>query len=388
MFFENGFRIFFFLAFVFASIFMFSWLLCYPGIILIQPLFNNLLIWHGHEMVYGFVVAVISGFLLTAVAVWTSTPPVKGRSLIALSALWILGRVAVTFTILNPLISSIIDLSYIPFLMIFFAKPLISSRNKRNYIIVGFLGLLFICNLMIHSAFLYHLNNTIANNALYASIGIVLFFITLIGGRVIPFFTVNTLNRQGFNLKNSPQVIMDFLALVTMAIFMFTLLITGSISQHTGWAALLVALTHGFRMRLWHLRHSFRDPLLWILHSSYLWMIVGMIFWFYSTVLTNKIPLSISLHLITIGCIGSLCLGMMARVSLGHTGRPLQINKLMTVAFIFLQLSVLSRFSGGLFPTHYLGTIYLSGTFWITAFILYGIVYTPILYRPRPDSMV
>ncbi len=383
MFFENGFRVFFFLAFAFATIFIFSWLLCYSGLILIHPLFNNLLIWHGHEMVYGFVIAVISGFLLTAVAMWTSTPPIKGRALIALSLLWLLGRIEVTFTIFNPLIASIIDLSYIPFLMFFFAKPLFSSHNKRNYIILGFLGLLFFCNLIIHLAHTHLLNDAVANNALYASLGVILLFITLIGGRVIPFFTINALNRFGFQLKNTPQPMLDSLTLITMVIFIFTILVFSTHSKSTGYAALAVAIVHGCRMGFWHTRYCFMDPLLWILHSAYLWMIVGMIFWFYSTVVTNEIPISISLHLITIGCISSLCLGMMARVSLGHTGRPLQISKFMTVSFLLMQLCVLLRFAGAFFTHHYMQTISGAGAFWTIAFILYGIVYTPILYRPR-----
>ncbi|MEI7494584.1 MAG: NnrS family protein, partial [Alphaproteobacteria bacterium] len=148
-----------------------------------------------------------------------------------------------------------------------------------------------------------------------------------------------------------------------------------------------VASVHGWRMRLWHTYHSIIDPLLWILHAGYLWMIVGMILWFFSTETTDMVPLSIPLHLITIGCIGSLCLGMMARVTLGHTGRPLKLNKLTEVSFVLLQLSVLSRFFGAFFKNNYAETISISGILWITAFILYGIVFMPMLYSPRVDEI-
>lgn len=386
MFFEYGFRIFFLLAFSFAAVFMSSWILIYPGLITIQPFFDNVLTWHGHEMIYGFSVAVVAGFLLTAVATWTSTPAIKGKRLIILSLLWLMGRLVVTFNFLNPFIVSFIDLSFIPVLMLFFADPLIATKNTKNYILLGFLGLLFLCNAMIHLAHHNVIASDFEQSALYASVGVILLFITLIGGRVIPFFTVNALNRHGLDVKNTPQGSMDQLAIATVIIFIMTIIMTGPMTFYTGYAALAVAVVHGWRMRLWHTQKSLIDPLLWILHSSYLWMIVGMSFWFYSTVVTNYFPISISVHLITIGCIGSLCLGMMARVSLGHTGRPLVISKLITLSFILIQVSIVSRLLGAFFPNYYMQSIAISGILWIVSFVLYGIVYTPILYHPRIEE--
>ncbi len=142
--FEYSFRIFFLLACAFAVFFMFSWILIYPGFITIEPLFANAITWHGHEMVYGFITAVLTGFLLTAVATWTSTPPTKGVLLIILAIIWTAGRLVMTFTLLPDKISSLIDLIYIPLLIFSFAKPVIIRKNIRNYIVISLLGLLFI----------------------------------------------------------------------------------------------------------------------------------------------------------------------------------------------------------------------------------------------------
>ncbi len=386
MLFSYSFRIFFLLAFAFTAIFMFNWVLIYPGLISIKPLFNDVLTWHGHEMVYGFVTAVLTGFLLTAVATWTSTPPIKGPLLIVLTLVWVIGRVVVTFPLLPQAISSGIDLIYIPLFMMILAKPLWVTKNERNYVVITFLGLLFTCNTVIHLAHYELVNATWGYNALYGSIGVVLLFITLVAGRIIPFFTVNALKRHGVVLQNTPQKNMNNFAILSMLLFIGTLLYAGPMAKYTGYAALTVALVHGWRMRLWHTRHSIVDPLLWILHLGYLWMIIGMLLWFYSSVVSDNIPISISLHLITIGCIGSICLGMMARVALGHTGRPLEINRFVTLSFILLQLSIVSRLSGVFLVDNYIETISISGVLWLVAFVLYGIFYTPILCLPKVEE--
>lgn len=386
MLFKHSFRVFFLLSFISAAVIIINWILIYPGLYSIYPLFVNMFTWHAHEMIYGFVTAVLSGFLLTAVALWTNTPPVKDRLLILLAILWIMGRIVITWSIFPPVITSVIDLSYIPFLILVFARPLFSTHNRKNYILLVFLCMLFGCNLLIHLAHHQLLDFAWENKAIYASVGVVLLFITLIAGRIIPMFTVNALNCSGVLLKNIPQPNTDIFALLTVIIFIGTLLVIDPTSHYTGWTALIVALVHSWRIRLWHTRYCFTNPLLWILHIGYLWMILGMILWFYSTVINEVLPISIALHLITIGCIGSLCLGMMARVALGHTGRSLEISKLVTIAFILLQLSVFSRLLGVLFTNYYILTISIAGLFWVISFTLYGIVYIPILSQPMVDK--
>ncbi len=386
MLFESSFRIFFLLACVFAACFMLHWILIYPGFITIESMFLDVVIWHGHEMVYGFITAVLTGFLLTAVATWTSTPLTKGLSLIILALVWTAGRFVMTFPLLPDKISSLIDLVYIPLLIWSVTQPLIVTKNVRNYIIILFLGLLFVCNLIIHLTHYGLLNERCGDNALYASIGVILLFITLIAGRVIPFFTVNGLKRHGLFVENTAQKNIDSLAIAVMFCFVLVILYLGPTDRYTGYVALISAVVHGWRMRLWHTRHSIVDPLLWILHLGYIWMIVGMALWFYSTVIVENGPINIPLHIITIGCIGSVCLGMMARVALGHTGRPLETSRLITLSFILLQLSVIARLLAMFMVDYYIETIAISGVLWLLAFTLYGIVYTPILYLPRVDE--
>ncbi|MEI7494283.1 MAG: NnrS family protein, partial [Alphaproteobacteria bacterium] len=155
---------------------MFNWILIYPGLIFITPLFNDVFTWHGHEMVYGFTVAVLTGFLLTAVSTWTSTLPIKKNSLILLTIVWIMGRFVVTFPLLPQVISSIIDLTYLPLMIMIFSKPLLTAKNKRNYVIIAFLGQLFACNVFVHLAHYGLVSSSWGYNALYSSIGVILLF--------------------------------------------------------------------------------------------------------------------------------------------------------------------------------------------------------------------
>jgi uncharacterized protein involved in response to NO len=209
--------------------------------------------------------------------------------------------------------------------------------------------------------------------------------ISAIGGRVIPAFTVSGLRRSGVIVNQTDQRKTDAVALILLAGLAVSLAVMGAASWVTGLLALAAATIHGFRMRYYHVHRVWRDPMLWSLQLGHVWLVVGLAL--LGVAAFGFVPLSPSLHALTVGAIGTLTLSMMCRVALGHTGRAIAANKATLAAFVLMQGAAVVRvFCPIIHPSFYAMAIEGSAALWVAAFLVYIPFYLPILWQGRPDG--
>lgn len=379
--FALGFRPFFLLAALFAAVSVPLWLLAYRGTL--EPESHlPALVWHGHEMVFGFATAVIAGFLLTAAANWTGRRTASGLGLAALAGLWLAGRIAVFCGAALPAWLVIaIDVGFLPVLAVTLAVPILGAGNRRNMIFPVILLVLGGVNLAIHLGALGELDWNYSRG-LRIAIDLILLMIGVLGGRVIPSFTKNAVP----SAKVNPCPKASILALVTLAAVAVADLATDNPTV-TGAIALAAGIVNVLRMRGWGSFATGRSPILWILHVGYAWLALGLILRGLGE-LTDLVPVDAGMHALTAGAIGSMVIGMMSRVALGHTGRAIVPARLTVAAYWLLNVGAALRV---LAPTPWaepwrLTLLELSGCLWSLAFLLFAIVYLPILIRPRVDG--
>lgn len=374
----RGFRPFFLLGAIYSAISLLIWGGFYAGHITPPSFMLDSVSWHAHEMIYGFSMAIVAGFLLTAVANWTGGAPARQIHLAALCLTWIAGRVVmgVDLDLPNTAIL-IIEGSFIPALAISLAIPLLKSWSKRNFVFLALLTILFACDI----GFLVSESRT----PLYIAIMVIITMISLIGGRVIPAFTVAAVRRRGEEAFQTLQGKMDILALVSLAGVILTLMFVGTQGVALAGAAFTSVIIHALRMRHYHTLKTLNDPMVWILHVGYAWVIVGLLLMGFSAL--NILAFSTALHALTAGAIGSMTLGMMCRVSLGHTGRNLTAGKLTTLSFTLMQIAALLRVFGPIIsPSQTTLWIVSSAMLWTICFGLYVLIHAPMLWQLRPDG--
>lgn len=370
-----GFRPFYLLAAAFAAISVPLWTARYfgwnPGLTHVD------LNWHMHEMIFGFAIAVIIGFLYTAGQNWTGLSTPHGKTLAAIAALWIAGRVAMLG--LDPLPAATIDLAFLPVAAWPLYRVLKKSGNKRNMFLVGLLALLTIANAAFHACVLGWVSIS-SSLPVHAAILVIVIIESVIGGRVIPGFTANTV--QGVKpIQNAQR---DRISLVLTA--------TACVAWIGGFpAALTAALTVAAacaqltRLAGWKPHSTMRHPLLWILHLSYAWIPVGFIL--LAAAALNLAPASAAIHVLAIGSMAGLIIGMITRTTLGHTGRALKAGAADVAMYALIQIGVIARFAaavsaGGLRDA----ALVVTTLSWSIAFIVYVAVYGPYLFKARVDG--
>jgi len=380
-----GFRPFFLLAGVDALFNMTLWLTVY----FVPDLWPNDVLasvyWHAHEMLFGFVGAAIGGFLLTAVPGWTGRQPYAGWPLGVLVAIWLAGRIAMLpWCNIPPLVAAVVDLAFFPALMIALAPPLLRARKLRNLGFVPVLLALFLADLAFHLGNVGVLPDA-ELAALNIAVDIVLLLVTVIGGRIIPGFTRNGLVRHGVHLDITAQPLIDAAAIGALIAMLFVD-IAAPQTGTSGIVALIAAVFQAFRLSRWHGHRSFREPLVWVLHAGYAWLVLGLLLkglWIVAgaSVAANWI------HAFTVGAFATMILAVMTRASLGHTGRALIAPPAAIGAYVFITLAAVLRvFGPWCMPNHYTITIALAGTFWIAAFGLFVMSYGKILTTSRADG--
>lgn len=373
-----GFRPFFLLGAALAALAIPVWIAALQGWALPAPV-GGWLDWHRHELVFGFAGAIIAGFLLTAVQTWTGRPSLSGRPLALLVGLWLLGRLS--WWIPSVWLLLLFNMAFLLAVAGVMARLLWAVRQRRNYPIVLVLMLLAAVDLLsLLGVLLQH--DAWQRQGSQAAIWLVAAMMTLIGGRVIPFFTQRGLGRLEMV---QPWAWLDLALLVGTLLLA---LLTGSgllLQPHWGGAVLLLALGlgHGIRLGRWFDRGLLRVPLLWSLHLAYAWMVLaclGLALWHTGV----AVPFSQVLHALTVGAMAGLILAMLARVSLGHTGRPLQLPRGFAVAFALLNLAALLRVLGVSFA--YQPALWLAALAWVLAFAQFLFCYGPMLCRTRADG--
>lgn len=340
----------------------------YPGVL-----------WHSHEMLFGYAVAVIAGFLLTAVRNWTGMQTPVGAGLAGLVLLWLAGRVLALMPAAVPgsLIAAV-DLAFLPALAASLAIPVLRARQWHNLVFIVILGALTFANALVHLAAL-GLAPT-GRLGTYGALYMVIAVITVIGGRVIPFFTESALP-GAVAARRAPLEWLVFLSLGAFVLVDLTL----PMSSAAGVLAAVAGTIHVLRLAGWHDRRVWSVPLLWVLFLGYGW--VGLGFILYALAAAGLMSPTLAVHAWTAGGIGVLTVGMMARVALGHTGRPLRPVSLTVAAFVLVNLAAAVRvLLPILWPGAYAEFIAASTALWVAGFLAFLIVYAPILWRPRVDG--
>jgi uncharacterized protein involved in response to NO len=341
-------------------------------------------LWHGHEMLFGFIGAAIAGFLLTAVPSWTSSRGFAGAPLVVLSALWLAGRVAFAGAAFLPWSAiAAAELAFLPLLAFLIGRSLLRERN-RNFPMLVIVAVLW----GIDAWFLWALaapDVLQAGLALRTGIGVVLLLITVIGGRIVPAFTANALRARGIQAAITTRMPVEVAAIGSMLLAVVVDALAPG-QRAAGVVALIAALAQAVRLAGWRSLRTLDEPIVWVLHAAYAWLPLGLalkaVF-----LLTGASWAAQWLHALTIGTAAMMIMAVMTRASLGHTGRPLVVARSIAVAYALLLAAALVRvFGAALVPYSYLATVEAAALLWIAAFAIFAVVYAPILTRERADG--
>jgi uncharacterized protein involved in response to NO len=281
---------------------------------------------------------------------------------------------------IHPYIYSIIDMLFIPACIAFLAPPLLTAKKIKNIQFLFVLSLLSLGNLFMHLAALEIMDFDFASKGVYLGVNLILLILIIISGRIIPFFTMNSMP----HIKIKKNEIIDYLTIFSVCAFIFLDLIEKE-SSYSAWTALCAFALNLARMLGWKSWKLKGSPLLWILHLGYLWIVIGFLLVFLSDKFA-LLPRSVAIHAFTAGAMGTFIIGMMSRVSLGHTGRPLKLSKGFVISYLFITLSGIIRVGSTFFPDFYSDGILLSGFCWVLSFVIFLAYYSSILISPRPDG--
>ena len=340
---------------------------------------------HAHEMIYGTVVPAIAGFLLTAVPSWTQTPPIVGARLAGLVLLWLAGRAALVLAgPVDPIAVAAVDVSFLPVLAWSVGRPIVGAGRWRNYPIVLVLLGLATANALIHLG-LARSDLAALRMGTYGAVYLVVVLMLVISGRLVPLFTGNVLQRQGTLAPVSTIRAVGALAVATAVVAM-GLDLASPMSRASAWLAWIAAPLLLFRQSGWQLRLTRGQPMLWILHLGHAWLALGFALHGASILLGSFIGAG-ALHAWTAGAMGTLILGVMSRVALGHSGRPIEASTGTLVAFALVLAGALIRVAGAASASGlYTPGLLLGGAVWSAAWIVWTAAYAGILTGPRVEN--
>jgi uncharacterized protein involved in response to NO len=370
-----GFRPFYLLASIFAALSIGLWALEFAG--WMPWAYLPASVWHAHEMLFGFALAVVVGFLLTAGRNWSNRPTPTGLRLAALAALWLAGRILV----LTPYgwAAAIVSAAFPLAAAVALAIPFISAGNRRNYFFVGLLVLMSAADTAFHLNQLDVLHIP-AGESLQIGLDVMLFIVCVMGGRVIPMFTNNGVpganaTRRAWLEKTALGSILAVLATDLLPLPAAVLAIV----------ATLAAIAHFARWWLWQPWKTLRAPLVWVLHAAYLWIPIHLML--RACAALGWIPASPAIHALTVGTFGGMIIGMMTRTARGHTARPLRADRYEVACYAMVLLAAIVRvFVPLIAPGLMIHAVLCSAALWSAAFGLYAVRYWPILTRPRLDG--
>lgn len=379
--FSYGFRPFFLGAALWAALAMALWAAMMAGAEPL-PLAYDPVSWHAHEFLFGYLGAVIAGFLLTAVPNWTGRLPVVGWSLAVLAGFWLAGRVAIaTSGFWPPGWVAATDLAFQALLVLYLSREILAGRNWKNLIILGLLLAFLAGNLLFHrDAMAGRLSPDAVGIRLALATSILL--IAVIGGRIVPSFTRNWLVKRGDPRRPAaPMQLFDRLSLIAL---LLALLLWVLRPDHpaTGAALLAGGALHLARLARWQGLATLREPLLWVLHLAYAFVPLGTLT-LGAALFSDSFQLATgSLHIWTIGAIGLMTLAVMTRATLGHTGAALQAGVLTATLYLALPAALACRLAAAIAPDP--DPFFAAASLlWIVAFLGFAALYGPRLLRAR-----
>lgn len=371
-----GFRPFYLGAALLACLAVPLWVAAFLGRIQLHLEIPPLL-WHAHEMLFGFAAAVVVGFLLTAVRAWTGLETARGPLLGTLALLWLAARLA-ALAAPYPVYAAL-DVALLPAAAAVLLRVLFKAGNKRNVPLISLLLLMAAANLVFHLSVLGAIAVP-AMAALYAELALILMVVSVMAGRVVPMFTRNV--TPGLVIDVPRRFELSLLAVTAAALALWVLSAPAPVVLA---ASLAAAALHAARLWMWRPLVTLRRPILWILHASYAWLPVGFVL--LALAQLGWVGLSLAVHAFAVGVIGGLIIGMVTRTARGHTGRPLQASRGEVAAYgLVLAAAVLRVLVPAVRPDWYAYALEGAACLWAIAFAIYLFIYTPWLTRTRLDG--
>lgn len=382
--FRLGFRPFFLFAGLFSILAIGLWVGSLSGIFQFSP-YGNALWWHGHEMIFGFAFAVIIGFLLTAIQNWTGVPGLKSWPLFALFSSWLAARLLILLTATPSYWILALDISTPILAGYFLWRSVAQAKQWRNLFFVPVMLIFALSNALMHISLIEEIPN-LATQSVVTMVMLVTVIMCVMGGRVIPFFTSRGTNTE----KAVPIIALEWLSLVPLWLYIVLSIVDTFFSIPSLILASLLLIA-GFsnlvRFIRWKPWVTFNVPLVWSLHGAFVFIPVGLIVFGISLLDASIVQPLTAIHFLTAGAMGSLILAMMARVSLGHSGRPLEIRPIMVWAFIIILVSgVIRTILPIITPELSLLSYQISGALWMVSYGIFTWVYLPILIKARVDG--
>jgi uncharacterized protein involved in response to NO len=375
-----GFRPFFLLSAIWASLAIPLWIAVFVGLV---PLPATLppVVWHVHDMVFGYAAATVAGFLLTAIPNWTGRMPLQGGPLAILVVLWLAGRAAMLLSsYTGASVAAALDLAFPLVFLAVVAREIVAGRNWRNLPMLAALTFLLGGNALVHLDAVGVADTAAVGNRI--GVATLLMLISFVGGRIIPSFTRNWLVKQRPDVR-LPAVFnwVDRVALVLTAIALaaWVLAPDGVVMP---WVCLAAGVALCLRLARWRGLATLREPLLWVLHLGYGWLAVGFLLLGLNA-LVPWLPQTTALHALTAGAGGCMTLAVMTRTTLGHTGRPLSAGPGTTTIYVLVTLAAVLRLLAPLGGAQYVALLWLAGMAWTSAFGLFALLYLRPLMFPR-----
>lgn len=371
-----GFRPFFFLASLHAGLAIPTWLAAYLGGFAIGGPFGSMH-WHAHEMLFGYLGAVIAGFILTAIPNWTGRLPLAGTPLLALVVLWLAGRAACLF-LPDPWLAMAVDLAFPAALGLAIWREVIAGKNWRNIPVAVMITLFGCANAADHLANAGLLDHDLGQRL---ALAVAAMLIALIGGRIVPSFTRNWLVKEGEKRLPASFDNIDRAALATTAAAMIGWIVSPgnpSVNAVLCAAGALLAV----RLLRWRSLATTAEPILLVLHVGYAWLAVSLLL-LGLVVLVPAMPYSAAIHALTAGAVGTMTLAVMTRASLGHTGRAIVADRTVVAIYVLVNAGAALRVAAPFAAGWYAPVLTCGGALWSAAFLIFAIRYAPVLWGAR-----
>jgi uncharacterized protein involved in response to NO len=374
----QGFRPFFLAAGVLAPAALALWIVMFATGAALPSRFDPLG-WHIHEMLFGFVMAAVADFLLTALPNWIKRLPIRGFLLALLAGLWLLGRIACLISALVPAwLAAAADLAFPAALAIVVAREIMASRNWRNLPIVASVTVLGITNLLMH----LEADGVAIPSGLGWRPGLAA--VIVVAGRIVPSFTRNWLAKRGDPGLPAVHGWIDRAALGILHGGLFGWALFPTI-RAVGVLLLLGAALNLWRLLRWHGAATVTEPLLLVLHIGYAWLVLGTAL-LGAALLDGNLPQSAAIHALTAGAAGTMILAVMTRATRGHTGRDLSADPVTSLIYMLVTLAAITRVAAAFGANWTMPVLFASAFFWVAAFVVFALFYGPMLLLPRSPS--
>ena len=369
----SGFRPFFLFGSIYAGLAILVWLPVFHGELTLTSAFAPR-DWHVHEMLYGYLPAVITGFLFTAIPNWTGRLPIQGTPLLTLVIVWIAGRLSVTFSAETGwLAAMLVDASFLSLVAAAAAREILAGRNWRNLNVVILILLLLAGNVAFHLEAHFH---GAADTGIRIGIAVIVMLIGMIGGRIVPSFTRNWLVRENPGRLPAPFGRFDMIVVAVSALALMAW-VADSASQYTGAALALAGLLHLVRLGRWAGDRTWRERLVLILHVGYAFVPLG--FLLNAASAFGLVPTGAGVHAWMVGAAGTMTLAVMSRATLGHTGQQLTASLATQAIYAAVIVAALSRICAVIEPTQSEPLLLVAAFAWAAAFFGFAIAFGPLL---------